>query len=139
VSDLRTRPTDDDVEAFLAAVPDGRRRRDAQAVCHLMADVTGEPPRLWGSSMVGFGSYHYRYASGHEGDSFVVGFAPRRTALVLYLAQQFDGREELLGRLGKHSTGKACVYVKHLEDVDTAVLTELVRASARHTTGEGRA
>jgi hypothetical protein len=125
----KTRATSDSVEEFLAAVADERRRRDALAVCALMAEVTGEPPRMWGASMVGFGQHHYRYASGHEGDTFLIGFAPRRTALTVYLMDGFDGREELLARLGKHSTGKACLYIKRLDDVDVDVLRELVAAS----------
>jgi hypothetical protein len=129
VPEPKTRATSDSVEEFLAAVADERRRRDALAVCALMAEVTGEPPRMWGPSMVGFGQHHYRYASGHEGDTFLVGFAPRRTALTVYLMDGFDGREELLARLGKHSTGKACLYIKRLDDVDVDVLRELVAAS----------
>ena len=128
-----TRPTDADVKAFLAQVPDQRRREDARAVVDLMAEVTGERPTMWGATMVGFGSYHYRYASGREGDYFVVGLSPRKAALTVYLMDGFEGREHLLERLGPHTTGKACLYVKRLDDVDSDVLRELVRLSVRRT------
>ena len=128
-----TRPTDADVEAFLAQVPDQRRREDARAVVDLMAEVTSERPTMWGATMVGFGSYHYRYASGREGDYFVVGVSPRKAALTVYLMDGFEGREGLLERLGPHTTGKACLYVKRLDDVDSDVLRELVRLSVRRT------
>jgi hypothetical protein len=117
------------VEKFLAAVPDETRRADAAVVARLMEEVTGQPPVLWGTSMVGFGHYHYRYESGREGDSPVVGFSPRKAQLVLYLMNGFESYGELLGRLGRHSTGKSCLYIKRLSDVDLAVLRELIERS----------
>jgi uncharacterized protein DUF1801 len=117
------------VEAFIAAIPDEARRRDAARLVALMRQVTGIQPAMWGTGMVGFGSYHYRYASGREGDTFLVGFAPRKNNLTLYIMDGFSGYETLLERLGKHSTGKSCLYIKRLDDVDTGVLEELVRAS----------
>lgn len=134
MAEPRTTPTDDSVERFLDSVADEGRREDARSVCRLMEQVTGEPPTMWGTSIVGFGSHHYVYDSGREGDTMVVGFAPRKAALTLYVMDGFEGRDDMLGRLGKHSTGKACLYVKHLADVDEAVLRELVAASWRHTT-----
>jgi hypothetical protein len=131
---LKTQPTDDDIAAFLAAIPDERRRADSEAVCRLMAEETGETPVLWGTAIVGFGRHHYRYASGREGDWMAVGFSPRKQNLTLYLMDGFAGYEELLAKLGRHSTGKSCLYIKRLEDVDTDVLREMVRASYRHTT-----
>ena len=119
----------DDVDAFLATVEDSRRRADARRVLDLMREVTGEPPKMWGSSIVGFGSYRYRYASGRDGSSLVVGFAPRKQNLVLYIMPGFSSHAALLSRLGKFRTGKSCLYVNRLDDVDLSVLEELVRES----------
>jgi hypothetical protein len=128
----KTQPTAADVEAFLAAVPDETRRADARTLCALLGEVTGEPPVLWGSSIVGFGEYHYRYGSGHEGKSALAAFAPRKQHLVLYLIGGFgDRQEKLLAKLGPHKTGKGCLYLKNLADVDLDVLRELVDRSAR--------
>ena len=119
----------DDVDAFLATVENPRRRADAGRVLDLMREVTGEPPKMWGSSIVGFGSYRYRYASGRDGSSLVVGFAPRKQNLVLYIMPGFSSHAALLSRLGKFRTGKSCLYVNRLDDVDLRVLEELVRES----------
>jgi hypothetical protein len=109
----RALPTGHDPEAFLAAVPDEARREDARTLCRLLADWTGEPPAMWGTSIVGFGSYHYRYDSGHEGTAALVGFSPRKANLVLYLVGgAADRYRKLLERLGPHKTGKGCVYLK---------------------------
>jgi hypothetical protein len=126
---LKTARTDANVDDFLAGVADEGRRRDARMVRDLMARVTGEQPAMWGDSIVGFGQRHLRYATGRELDWFVVGFSPRKQALTLYLSESFAGREELLTRLGRHSTGKGCVYIKRLDDVDPTVLRDLVAAS----------
>jgi hypothetical protein len=135
VAELKTQRNDGDVDAFLAGITDERRRRDAQAVCALMREVTGVEPTMWGTSIVGFGDYHYAYASGRSGEWFAVGFSPRKQNLTLYLTGGFDGYTELLGRLGKHSTGKSCLYVKKLADVDADVLRELVTRSYASTKG----
>jgi Domain of unknown function (DU1801) len=136
----KTQPTGADVEAFLDAVPDERRRADARTLCALLADTTGEPPVLWGATIVGFGSYHYRYESGHEGTSALVGFSPRKPHLVLYLVGGFEDRHaRLLARLGPHKTGKGCLYLKRLDDVDLDVLRELVDRSVRVKRGVDRA
>lgn len=122
----RTKPTAADPAAFLAAVPDERRRADAVALCVLMAEVTGAPPVMWGDSIVGFGTYHYRYASGRSGDWPPVGFSPRKQALTVYVAEGFEPHQDLLTRLGPHTTGVGCLYVKRLDALDQSVLRELV-------------
>lgn len=132
MSDLKTRPTDHSVEAFLNSVEDDRKREDAFALLQLMKEVTGEEPTMWGDSIVGFGSYHYTYASGREGDWFLTGFSPRKRNLTLYIMAGFDEYDDLLERLGKHKTGKSCLYLNRLEDVDLQVLRQLVRRSADH-------
>jgi hypothetical protein len=129
VAENKTQPTEASVDDFLAGVEDGSRREDCLALVELMRRVTQEEPRMWGSSMVGFGSYHYRYASGREGDSFLTGFSPRKRELTLYIMGGIEGNEALLSRLGKHRTGKGCLYIKRLSDVDVEVLEELVAGS----------
>ncbi len=129
MSDLKTRPTDASVEAFIDAVEHPRRREDARTLLELMHRVTGEEPVMWGPSIVGYGSYHYRYASGQEADWPVVGFSPRKQNLSIYIMTGFEASDELLSRLGKHKTGKSCLYVNKLADVDLDVLEALVRAS----------
>jgi hypothetical protein len=125
-----THRTDAPVEEFLDRVPDDRRRADARRLCALMQEVTGEPPVMWGTSIIGFGAYHYRYASGHEGDSALAGFSPRRQALVIYLVGGFEDRHQrVLARLGPHKTGKGCLYIKRLDDVDHEALRELIDRS----------
>lgn len=111
MADNKTKPTKISVEAFLDSVTDAGKRADALALIDLMRSATGEKPVMWGPSIVGFGSYHYRYESGREGDSPIVGFSPRKAALVLYIVTGFLGAEPLLAKLGKHTTGKSCFYV----------------------------
>lgn len=129
MSELKTRPTDASVEAFIDAVDHPRRREDARTLLELMHRVTGEEPVMWGPSIVGYGSYHYRYASGQEADWPVVGFSPRRQNLSIYIMTGFEECDELLSRLGKHKIGKSCLYINKLADVDLVVLETLVRAS----------
>jgi hypothetical protein len=136
----KTLPTGEDPEAFLAAVPDEARRQDARRLCRLLVDWTGEPPAMWGPSIVGFGSYHYRYESGHEGRAALVGFSPRKANLVLYLVGGVTDRyPKLLERLGPHRVGKGCLYLKRLDDVDRDVLQELVERTLRVHRGADRA
>ena len=130
MAETKTTPTGADVAAFLEGVPDPKRRQDGQALCKLIQDVIGEPPVLWGPSIVGFGSYHYRYTSGHEGDAPITGFSPRAKELVVYVNCSGDWSAELLKKLGKHKAGKSCLYIKSLADVDQAVLAELIERSA---------
>ena len=132
MAELKTKQTDESVTAFLNAIPDEKKRRDCFTVLNLMKEITGAEPRMWGTSIVGFGSYHYKYASGREGDSFVTGFSPRKQNLTLYIMSGFDRYAELLTRLGKYSTGKACLYIKKIEDVDLPALRELVKESVEH-------
>ena len=126
----KTRPAATSAAEFIAAVEDPKRRADAEAACALLAEATGESPVMWGPSIVGFGAYHYRYASGHEGDAPLVSFSPRKANLVFYLSGCDDRRDELLGRLGKHKAGKGCVYVNRLADVDPVVLKAMAAAAA---------
>ena len=126
-TDRKTRPTEANVAAFLDAVPDDRRRDDARSVLELMRTVSGAEPRMWGPSTVGFGRQPYRTADGKEREWFAVGLAPRKAALTLYGLTYYGTNTDLLERLGPHTTGKGCLYVKRLEDLDREVLTELVR------------
>ena len=133
------RQTDASVEEFLARVPDEQRREDAHRLCAMMRDITGEPPTMWGASVIGFGTYHYRYASGREGDSPLAGFSPRRQHLVIYLIGGFESRHRrALARLGPHQTGKGCLYIKRLDNVDRDALRELIDRSVRVRKGIDR-
>ena len=132
MAELKTAPTGASVDAFFDGMENERRREECRALAGLMAEVTGSAAEMWGASIVGFGRYHYKYASGREGDWFVTGFSPRKQALTLYIMAGFDGYADLMARLGKHTTGKSCLYIKRLADVDMAVLRELVERSAAH-------
>ena len=123
------------MDAFIAAVPAEGRREDARELCRLLAEWTGEQPTMWGPSIIGFGSFHYRYDSGHEGTAPLVGFSPRKANLVLYVLVGGIEEPKLLERLGPHKRGKSCLYLKRLDDVDRQVLAELVERA----TGAGRA
>jgi hypothetical protein len=129
---LKTTPNRASVAAFLAAIPDEDRRRDCRRVVQLMKRVTRAQPKMWGPSIVGFGSYHYKYESGREGDWFLAGFSPRKSDLTLYIMSGFPQHEALMKRLGKHKTGKSCLYIKRLADIDEGVLEELVRRSVAY-------
>jgi hypothetical protein len=131
MAELKTKKTDASVEDFLNGVPNERRRQDGLALLKLMTSVTRQKPKMWGPTIVGFGQYHYKYASGHEGDICMAGFSPRGSALVVYL-MPFEGQVALLKKLGKHKMGKGCLYINKLEDVDTTVLRKLVAASYQH-------
>ena len=125
----KTKETDVSVDDFIAAVADSSQRADAENIRAMMEKLSGEPAKMWGPSIVGFGSYHYRYESGREGDMCRIGFSPRKGQTVLYLIDGFEGHSELLARLGKHKTGKSCLYIKRLADVDPAVLEQLFHRS----------
>ena len=125
----KTQATAASVDAFLAAVPDDARRSDAQALAAIMTEVTGVAPAIWGGAIVGFGQYHYRYDSGREGDMCRLGFSPRAKELVLYVLHETPEEAALLARLGKHRTGKSCLYIKRLSDVDEGTLREVLAAS----------
>lgn len=124
---LQTHPNDASVYTYLASIEPAGRRADCQALLALMSEATGQPPRMWGSRIVGFDSYHYRYASGHEGDACCVGLAAGKQHLTLYIQAGFEAQAALLARLGKFKIGKSCLYIKTLADVDTAVLRSLVQ------------
>ncbi len=128
----KTRETAASVDAFLGKV-DAARRDDCRTIVAMMQKATGAPPKMWGPSIVGFGSYHYRYESGHEGDACVVGFSPRAQNITLYLTPGFADLAPQLAKLGRHKTGKGCLYIARLADVDVAVLESLVRESVKRT------
>jgi hypothetical protein len=123
----KTKPTAMSVRAFVNDLAEPIRRADAKQLMTLMKNATGEAPRMWGVSIIGFGTYRYKYDSGREGETVLVGFSPRKPATVLYGVMGSNNAEELLPRLGKHATGKGCLYIKKLSDVDPKVLGELIR------------
>ena len=133
MSVLKTKPTGVSVESHIAAIANEEQRNDARSLVVLMRKVTQQEPRMWGPSIVGFGSYHYKYASGHEGDSALAGFAARGRELVVYIAPGFEGRDALLAKLGEHRTGKVCVYIRRLANIDLKVLEQLVAQSVADT------
>ena len=134
---LKTQKTNASVTAFLKSVTDDDRRKDCQALVRIMRRAVGAEPKMWGSSIVGFGHYHYKYASGRENDWFLAGFSPRKQDLTLYIMAGFDRYDALMAKLGKHRTGKSCLYLKRLADVDVAVLEHLISASVKHMTANG--
>lgn len=136
MAEIKTKPTAVTPQDFIAAVPDAARRADAQALCALMERVTGQPPVMWGPSIIGFGSYQYRYASGHGGTMCRTGFSPRKAELVLYVGAGRPEQAQHLARLGKHRTGKGCLYLKRLADVDADALAAIVH-TAYAVTPEG--
>jgi len=129
MADNKTKPTNLSVAMFIDALTDRARCVDAKALVKLMQSAVGEKPKMWGPSIIGFGSYHYRYDSGREGDMPLIGFSPRKAATVLYNMTGFSGSEALLAKLGKYTTGKGCLYIKKLADVDQKVLEALVLKS----------
>ena len=129
MAELKTKPNDQDVNQFIESIQEADKREACQVLVQLMQEVTGEPPKMWGDSMVGFGTYHYKYASGREGDWFITGFSPRKQNLTIYFLEGFEQHQALLERLGKHKVSKSCLYVNRLSDIDLGVLRELVRAS----------
>ena len=133
MSEPKTKPTEVSAESHIAAITNEEQRSDARTLVALMRRVTRQEPVMWGPSIVGFGSYHYKYATGHDGDSALTGFAVRGRELVVYIAAGFEGRDVLLAKLGKHKTGKVCVYIRRLADVDLKVLEKLVARSVADT------
>ena len=138
MAELKTQKNDASVEDFLNSVSHERRREDSFAVLELMRDVTGEEPAMWGTNIVGFGGYRYKYASGREGEWFLTGFAPRKRNLTLYIMAGFENYDSLLADLGKYKTGKSCLYINKLEDVDVPTLRELITQSVTHLEEHGR-
>lgn len=132
MAENKTQPNDQNVEEFLHRIDHAGKRADAFAVLAMMRELTGEEPQMWGDSMVGFGRYQYHYASGRSGEWFLVGFAPRKQNLTLYIMAGFEGYAPLMAQLGKHKTGSSCLYLNKLADVDTAVLRQLITESVAH-------
>jgi hypothetical protein len=131
MAENKTKATKQSVAAFIAAIQDPARRADAKALVKLMQSATAEKPKLWGPSIIGFGSYHYKYETGREGDTPLIAFSPRKPATVLYNLGGFSGSDALRARLGKHASGKGCLYIKKLAEVDQKVLKALIHKSVR--------
>ena len=129
MAENKTKATESSVADYLAAIEDEGRRKDCAALCELMAKATKQPPKMWGTSIVGFGSYHYRYESGREGDTCLVGFSSRKGDISVYGLAGSPEREELLAMLGKYKTGKGCLYIRKLSDIDLKILGQLVASS----------
>lgn len=129
MAELKTQKNDASVEGFLNRVEHEQKRKDSFEILHMMREITGTEPKMWGDSIIGFGEYHYKYESGREGDWFIVGFSPRKQNISLYMTSGFKEREEILSRLGKHKTAKACLYINKLADVNVEVLKELIEKS----------
>jgi len=131
MAEIKTKRNDASVRAFLKLVQNEKRREDAEKILRIMEKLTDSKPEMWGPSIIGFGSYHYQYASGREGDWFLVGFSPRKQNLVLYIMSGYDKHHDIMKRLGKYKTGKSCLYINKLEDVNLHVLEELITASIK--------
>ncbi|GEK91978.1 DUF1801 domain-containing protein [Alkalibacterium kapii] len=131
---LKTQPTDKSVVSFIEAIEHPGKREDAFKLLDVFTETTGMQPKMWGKSIIGYGAYHYKYQSGHEGDAILVGFSPRKARISLYFPTGFDKRDELLRIFGKHKTGRACVYVNKLADIDISVLKELIDQSIKYLT-----
>jgi len=132
VAELKTRPSRASVTKFLAGIDDRQQRADAKKVAAMMRRATGKRAKMWGASIVGYGSYHYKYASGREGDFMVTGFSPRKQALTVYIMPGFSSFKKLMEKLGKYKTGKSCLYIKRLSDVDEKTLEKLIAESVRN-------
>ena len=130
----KTTETNRSVTEFVSKVENEGKRDDSFKLIEIFKSITGFEPKMWGPTIIGFGSYHYKYESGHEGDSPLAGFSPRKDSLVLYFATEYDNRESLLSQLGKHKSSKACVYVKKLSDIDLKILETMIVNSMTHTT-----
>ena len=131
MAEPKTKPTTASVKKFIDSIEDEKKRKDSRSILTMMRQITGERPKMWGASIVGFGTYHYKYATGREGDWPVTGFSPRKQALTLYIMSGFTKDDALLKKLGKYKTGKACLYIKRLEDVDETILRKLIARSIR--------
>ena len=134
MAELKTKRNDNSVEAFLNGITEARMRDDAFTILELMKKITRAEPTMWGSSIIGFGSYHYKYDSGREGDWFIAGFSPRKQNLTFYIMPGIERYGELLKKLGKYKTGRSCLYVKTLDDIDLATLKEMLKQAVKHMT-----
>lgn len=131
MAELKTKPTNQSVADFLGKIPDAQRREDCFAIAKLMEEITGSKPRMWGTAIVGFGTFHYKYASGREGDWLMTGFSPRKQDLTLYILMGFQKHGELMKQLGKYRLGKSCLYIKRLSDIHLPTLKKLLKASVK--------
>lgn len=129
MAEAKTKPTDQSVDAFIDNIPQEQVRDDCRALVKMMKKITGKSPKMWGPSIIGFGKYHYKYESGHEGDSCLAGFSPRKQNITIYAMLGIDDFSDLLQKLGKHKAGKGCLYIKKLNDVDVDVLETIIRKS----------
>jgi hypothetical protein len=134
----KTIETQGSVADYLGTIKDEKRRKDCSLLIDIITESTGLEPKMWGTSIVGFGIYHYRYESGHEGEAPLAGFSSRANAITLYLSSNFDKRDELLKKFGKHKTGKGCIYFQKLEDIDISILTKLVKYSVEYRNKQPR-
>ncbi len=132
MAETKTKPTAVSVKDFISTVPDEQKRKDSLVLIDMMSKITKEKPKMWGPSIIGFGSYHYKYESGHEGDMCITGFSPRKAAISVYILMGFNKSPELMKKLGKYKMGKSCLYVKKLTDIDTKVLEELIEESVKY-------
>ena len=128
----KTTETSANVHEFISSIKDETKRKDSLMMIDLIKKQSGHEPKMWGPSIIGFGKYHYKYDSGREGDGPLIGFSPRASALTLYLSGQFENRDELLGKLGKHKTDKGCIYIKKLSDISTTILEEMITNHIKH-------
>ena len=131
MAELKTKPTNESVKDFLNLIPEAERREDCFALVKMMEEITGEKPKMWGPSIVGFGGYHYKYASGREGDWPMAAFSPRKKDLTVYLMMGFEKRAELMEKLGKHSHAKSCLYIRRLSDIHVPTLKKLIKVSVK--------
>ncbi len=136
MSNLKTQRTDSSVEDFLESVDNEEKRADCLRILELMKKVTGEDPQMWGPGIIGFGSYHFKYDSGREGDWFITGFAPRKKEITLYILAGFAEHDDLMQKLGKYRIGKGCLFLKRIDDIDLSVLNELVERSVAYMRSE---
>jgi hypothetical protein len=131
MAEVKTKPTQASVKEFLNQIPDKQRREDCFAIAKMMEEITSAKPKMWGPSIVGFGSYHFKYDSGREGDWLMTGFSPRKNDLTLYIMMGFEKHRELMEQLGKHKTAKSCLYIKRLSDIHQPTLKKLIKASVK--------
>lgn len=132
MAELKTKKNNASVKEFLDSIEDEQKRKDCQEISKMMRKASGKMPKMWGDSIVGFGEYHYKYASGREGDMCRIGFSPRKQNIVVYIVDGFEKYEKLMAKLGKHKTGKSCLYIKRLEEIDKTVLEKLIVESLKY-------
>jgi hypothetical protein len=132
MAELKTKENDASVADFLAAIPDEQKRMDSIRLCKIFEEISGEPAKMWGSSIVGFGNFHYVYPSGREGDWMKTGFSPRKASLTLYFMDGFNNHTKLLDKIGKYTTSKSCLYIKKLSDIDEKTLRQMIKDSIKN-------